>query len=199
MRLAEFPDIGSIIESTKMSAETLPPLYALVAYIHDALGQFVEDLRAEVHPAHAHLAAHVSILPPRPMIGSEQRSSEMLRRRCADVEPFEIEFGEVESFIPTTPTVFIRVAHKGYRMRELHDALNSEGLAYNEPLVYMPHLTIAKLATMERAREVFDLSVERWRNFQGPRKTLIDSVTFVRGRDCQWEDIEEVSLAAVRK
>ena len=82
-------------------------------------------------------------------------------------------------------------------MRELHDALNAEGLAYAEPLVYMPHLTIAKLETMERARDVFDLSVERWHNFKGPRRTRIDTVTFVRGRDCQWTDIEELSLAAV--
>jgi hypothetical protein len=50
---------------------------------------------------------------------------------------------------------------------------------------------------MERAREVFDLSVERWHNFKGPRRTRIDTVTFVRGRDCQWTDIEELSLAAV--
>jgi 2'-5' RNA ligase superfamily len=182
-----------------MSAEILPPLYALVAYIHGALGQFVEDLRAEVHPAHAHLAAHVSILPPRPMIGSEQQAHDMLLRRCSDVEPFEIEFGEVESFIPTTPTVFIRVAHKGYRMRELHDSLNAEGLSYTEPLVYMPHLTIAKLANMERAREVFDLAADRWHNYQGPRKARIEGVTFVKGRDCNWTDIEEISLAAVRK
>jgi len=180
-----------------MSQQSQPPLYALVAYIHNGLGQFVEDLRAEVHPAHAHLAAHVSILPPRPITGPEIHSSEMLRRRCSTVEPFDIEFGEVESFIPTTPTVFIRVAHKGYRMRELHDSLNVDGLAYTEPLVYMPHLTIAKLATMERAREVFDLATERWHNFKGPRRTRIDTVTFVRGRDCEWTDIEELSLAAV--
>ena len=191
------PALGSIIESAQMLPDTQSPLYALVAYIHDGLGQFVEDLRAEVHPAHAHLAAHVSILPPRPMIGNEHQAQEMLRRRCSMVEPFEIEFGEVESFIPTTPTVFIRVAHKGYRMRELHDSLNAEGLQYAEPLVYMPHLTIAKLATMERAREVFDLAVDRWHNFKGPRRTRIDTVTFVRGRDCQWTDIEELSLAAV--
>jgi 2'-5' RNA ligase len=131
------------------------------------------------------------------MIGSEHQAQEMLRRRCSSVEPFEIEFGEVESFIPTTPTVFIRVAHKGYRMRELHDTLNAEGLEYAEPLVYMPHLTIAKLTTMERAREVFDLASERWHNFKGSRRTRIDTVTFVRGRDCQWTDIEELSLAAV--
>src|SRR4051794_15959668 len=113
-----------------MSPDPQPPLYALVSYIHNALGKFVEDLRAEVHPAQAHLAAHVSVLPPRPITGTEEKSRDMLRERCGNLQPFEIEFGEVESFIPTTPTVFIRVAHKGYRMRELHDELNRDGLLF---------------------------------------------------------------------
>ena len=182
-----------------MSPDTLPPLYALVAYIHGALGQFVDDLRAEVHPAHAHLAAHVSILPPRPMTGSESGSIAMLRERCARIEPFEIEFGDIESFIPTTPTVFIRMAHAGYRMRELHDTLNADGLSFTEPLVYMPHLTIAKLDTMERAREVFELSVERWRAFQCPRRVKITDMTFVRGRDCQWTDLETIAFSGVAR
>ncbi len=182
-----------------MSPYPVKDYYALVAYIHQELGQFVEDLRAEVHPAHAHLAAHVSILPPRPMSGSEAKSIEMLRRRCSEVQPFDIEFGEVESFIPTTPTVFIRVAHAAYRLRELHDSLNIDGLSYAEPLVYMPHLTIAKLDSIERATEVFDMSVERWRQYKGTRRARIEGLTFVKGHDCYWQDLEEVSLAGVNR
>ena len=173
--------------------------YALVAYIHEEVGQFVEDLRAEVHPAQAHLAAHVSVLPPRPACCDEHDSVEMLRERCSKIEPFDIEFGDVESFIPTTPTVFIRVAHAAYRLRELHDTLNADGLCFTEPLVYMPHLTIAKLSTLERAREVFDLSVDRWREFKGPRKVRITELTFVRGRDCDWTDLDTISLASVKR
>ena len=34
--------------------------------------------------------------------------------------------GDVETFLPLTPTVFIRVARGAYRMRELHDRMNRE-------------------------------------------------------------------------
>ena len=58
------------------------PQYALVAYVRNELGEFVENLRAELHPEHAHLPAHVSILPPRPLRGSESDAVEHLIQLC---------------------------------------------------------------------------------------------------------------------
>lgn len=180
-------------------SDSLPQQYALVAYVRNALGEFVEDLRRELHPEHAHLPAHVSVLPPRPLTGVESHALEMLESVCARVDPFEIEMGDVETFIPTTPTVFIRVAHAGYRLRELHDLLNRDGLEFHESLPFMPHLTIAKVSTVERAREVFEISSQRWADYKGPRRFRLDEVTFVRGRDHQWRDLSPVTLGRVHK
>jgi hypothetical protein len=180
-------------------SDCLPLQYALVGYVRNALGEFVENLRRELHPEHAHLPAHVSVLPPRPLSGVESNALEMLETFCSRVDPFEIEMGDVETFVPTTPTVFIRVAHAGYRLRELHDLLNRDGLEFHEPLPYMPHLTIAKVSTVERAREVFDISRERWADYKGPRRFRLEEVSFVRGRDHQWSDLSSVSLGKVHK
>ncbi|HVP65451.1 MAG TPA: 2'-5' RNA ligase family protein [candidate division Zixibacteria bacterium] len=180
-------------------SDCLPLQYALVGYVRNALGEFVENLRRAVHPEHAHLPAHVSVLPPRPLIGVESNALEMLETFCSRVDPFEIEMGDVETFVPTTPTVFIRVAHAGYRLRELHDLLNRDGLQFQEPLPYMPHLTIAKVSTVERAREVFEISRERWAEYKGPRRFKLEEVSFVRGRDHQWSDLSSVSLGKVHK
>jgi 2'-5' RNA ligase len=174
-------------------------LYALVAYIKSDLGEFVENLRAELHPKHAHLPAHISILPPRPLMGTEQQALECLRALCSQVVPFEVEISDVETFVPTTPTVFLRIAHRGYRLRELHDMLNCNQLAYNEPLLYMPHVTIAKLDEMDRAREVFDISTARWAAYAGARKAGIEELTFVRGRDHTWTDLDTVRLTGIPK
>jgi hypothetical protein len=89
----------------------------------------VEDLRRELHPVHAHLPTHVTVLPPRPLNGTEDEALAMLRETSTRVAPFQVELGDVESFLPITPTVFIRVSHAGYRMRELHDLLNRCPLA----------------------------------------------------------------------
>jgi 2'-5' RNA ligase len=170
--------------------------YALVAYIRNSVGKFVEDLRAEIHPAHAHLPAHITILPPRELHGSESDAISLVERVCQDVQPFDVSLGDVENFMPKTPTVFIRVAFAAYRLRELHDVLNVGPLHFNEQWPYMPHLTIAKVDTMETAAEALNVARERWAHFTQPRKTVIEELTFVRqAEDCNhWVDLAPVRL-----
>jgi 2'-5' RNA ligase len=179
-----------------MPFDTSSVQYALVAYIRSDVGEFVDGLRRELHPEHAHLPTHVTILPPRPLHGSEEEAVAMLRQVSSPVAPFQVELGDVESFLPVTPTVFIRVAHSGYRMRELHDLLNQGPLCYNEPLPYMPHVTVAKLDTAERAAEVLSSSKQLWEHFPGPHRVCIERLTFVRGCGHQWIDLAEIPLSA---
>ena len=60
---------------------------------------------------------------------SESSALEILEVHCSKVEPFEITLGDVETFTPITPTIFIRVERAAYRMRELHDRLNTKMLS----------------------------------------------------------------------
>src|SRR5437879_11299135 len=85
--------------------------YALVAYLKSPAGEFVEKLRRELHPDLPHMAAHLSILPPRRLRGSESAALKVLERICGEEEPFEVSLGPVETFILVTLTVFIRVAN----------------------------------------------------------------------------------------
>jgi 2'-5' RNA ligase len=171
----------------------------LVAYVKSELGEFVEDLRRELHPVHAHLPTHLTVLPPRPLNGSEEDAVAMLRQMSAPVAPFKVELAEVESFLPVTPTVFIRVSYAGYRMRELHDLLNRAPLAYDEPLPYMPHVTVAKLDSNEQAEEVLRTSKTRWKNFPGSHSISVERLTFVRGSQHTWTDLAEIPLCAANR
>ena len=172
-----------------------PLQYAIVAYLRDPVGGFVEGLRAEVHPKHAHLPAHISILPPRPLRGTEAEALETMEYVCQAIQPFEVGLGEVATFLPLTPTVFIRVAHAAYRMRELHDRLNVGPLHADESWPYMPHLTIAKMDSPGEATRVLEEARERWENCRCPRRVLIGELTFVRQvATDRWLDIAPVPL-----
>ena len=169
--------------------------YALVAYVTNPIGEFVESLRREFQPEHAHLPAHLTLLPPRPLSGTEQQAIEIIGQTCGAVQPFEVTMGDVESFAPVTPTVFIRVAHAAYRMRELHEKLNTGALQYCEPWPYMPHLTVFRFDELERARAGFEAAAHRWTQYHGTRRILIDSVTFVRqAAPHRWEDLAPIPL-----
>src|SRR5437016_3371357 len=143
--------------------------YALVAYVRNPVGEFVEHLRRELHPELPHLPAHLTVLPPRCLQGGELLALAMLEEVCSQVNPFEITLGDVETFVPVTPTVFIRVAHAAYRMRELHDLLNVNGLACNEEWPYMPHLTIVKMGAEDQAQNAYRVARTRWAEFDEGR------------------------------
>jgi 2'-5' RNA ligase len=169
--------------------------YALVAYVKAPVGEFVERLRGELHPALSHLPAHLTVLPPRPLQGTEEEARQVVESVCRQASPFEVLLGEVETFVPVTPTVFLRVAHAAYRLRELHDQLNRNALQAEEPWPYMPHLTIVKMSTEEEAGSAFEVAQKRWSQYQGSRRVLIEELTFVREAPGDtWEDLAPVPL-----
>ena len=171
------------------------PRYALVAYVRNPVGEFVEHLRRRLHPELPHLAAHLTVLPPRVLQGSELSAIETLEEVCSQVEPFTVTLGEVETFCPLTPTVFIRVAHAAYRMRELHDRLNTKALAAQEEWPYMPHLTIVKMSAEPLAQQAHQVAHERWAHFEGSREIQVSELTFVREEEQnRWVDLAGVPL-----
>jgi 2'-5' RNA ligase len=171
------------------------PRYALVAYVRNAVGEFVENLRQELHPDLPHLPAHVTILPPRRLQGGELPALETLEDICSHAEPFQVTLGEVETFVPATPTVFIRVAHAAYRLHELHDRLNTRGLAAQEEWPYMPHLTIVKISSEDLAQQAYIFSRDRWAQFAGTRHIPVSELTFVREQEQnRWIDLAGVPL-----
>jgi 2'-5' RNA ligase len=171
------------------------PRYALVAYVRNAVGEFVEKLRQELHPDLPHLPAHVTILPPRRLQGGQLAALETLEDICSQAEPFEVTLGDVETFIPVTPTVFIRVAHGAHRMRDLHDRLNTKALTAVEEWPYMPHLTIVKLSTEDLAQQAYLFARDRWALFEGSRHIPLNELTFVREEDQnRWVDLAGIPL-----
>jgi 2'-5' RNA ligase len=168
--------------------------YALVAYLKGPAGEFVECLRRELHPELPHLAAHLTILPPRLLEGTEISALQLLEQICGDEEPFEVNLGSVETFIPVTPTVYIRVDASA-RMCSLHSRLNAGALAFKEEWPYIPHLTVVKMNTQQSAEAACETARERWARYAGSRRILLEKLTFVRedAQNC-WVDLAPVPL-----
>jgi 2'-5' RNA ligase len=168
--------------------------YALVTYVRDPVGEFVEQLRQELHPTIAHMPAHLTVLPPRALVGTEEAALEFLEEACGRVIPFSVELGDVETFLPTTPTIFIQVQRAAYRIRELHDQLCGKGLNCNENWPYIPHLTIMKTETDEQASAALATARERWAQFSGKREVQVEKLMFVRENGDRWQDVAPVAL-----
>ena len=102
-----------------------PRQYALVAYLHQdqyqdqaqghgrptqghAVGEFVESLRAELHPQVPHFPAHLTILPPRCLQGSQADAQQIIENMCSRWDAFDVVLGDVETFAPVIPRVIQR-------------------------------------------------------------------------------------------
>ncbi|MGA2005855.1 MAG: 2'-5' RNA ligase family protein [Terriglobales bacterium] len=168
--------------------------YALVTYVRNPIGLFVEKLRKDLHPAMPHMPAHLTILPPRVLVGPESAALEFLEDACSHVVPFDVELGDVETFLPTTPTVFIQVKRAAYKMRELHDQLSGHALCCEENWPYIPHLTIMKVESDLQAQTAMKVARERWTQFEGKRQVHVDELMFVRETDGRWQDLAPLPL-----
>jgi 2'-5' RNA ligase len=171
------------------------PRYALVGYVNGPVADFIKQIRPELHPDLPLLAAHVTVLPPRSLQVDEATAIAAVSEACRLVEPFDMRLGEVETFIPVTATVFIRVVH-AYRMRELHDQLVAKKpLAVAEEWPYLPHLTIVKMSSEAQAQEAYRLASRRWSEYSDGRCIQVKELTFVREQpDATWVDVAAIPL-----
>lgn len=180
---------------------TVPPgkglnVFALVIYIPDPLGRFLDDLRRELVPG-CNPHAHVSVLPPRPLSVEVSTAYEQARLAAEEFEPFEVEATGIEVF-PLTNVIYINVGWGSEQFRSMHRMMNRDGLAYEEPFVYHPHITLAQELQPDEVESMLKFAKHRWAEFQGSRTFRAERAVFVQNTtDNCWVDLAGISLGSV--
>ena len=175
----------------------MPQRYGLVAYVTSPVGQFVETLRRELRPASPRAVAHLTILPPRQLHGSEEDALAALHAEEHRMNAFHVVLGEVATFLPGTPTVFVGVGEGAEHMGELHRILNADALAAKETWPYVPHLTIVRMDSPAEAIAILPVAKARWQGYEGTRSVQVTELAFVREEgDLTWVDLGHIPLSA---
>lgn len=169
---------------------------ALVIYIPDPLGKFLDDLRRELVPAY-NPHAHVSVLPPRPMVDDWHIAGGQARAITEEWKPFDIELTTVQIF-PATDVVYIEVGAGTAELRKLHREMNAGPLAFDEPFAYHPHITLAQELPPDTVAQARELATRRWQEYRGPRSFHADRVVFVQNTLAEgcWVDLAEYSFGS---
>ena len=167
--------------------------FALVTYLPDPLGKFLDDLRRELVPGCVP-HAHVTILPPRSLSASPQAAIDAVRSLTPDFAPFEIELDQVQVF-PETDVVYLSIGRGHKDLLHMHRAFNVGALHYKEPYPYHPHITLAQELTHERSIELASLASRRWSEFPHRRMFKAESLVFVRNSTGnKWIDLAHFHL-----
>jgi hypothetical protein len=170
-------------------------VFALVIYIPNPMGAFLDDLRRELVPQYKP-RAHVSVLPPRPLAVDWRIASGQLRGLMEAWPPFDIELTRVAVF-PVTNVIYLELGEGAPELREMHGAMASRCLAFDEPFTYHPHVTLAQEIPAPEVERLCRQAEQRWQDYQGPRRFRADGAVFVQSmvNNC-WVDLASYSLGA---
>jgi len=155
-----------------------PNIYALVIYVPEPLGEFLDDLRRELVP-HYNPHAHVSVLPPRPLAVDWRTASEQVRRAADGWKAFHVKLTQIETF-PVTNVVYIQIGDGAAELNRMHADVNRDNLEFDEPFVYHPHITLAQEIPPDQVKDVNELARRRWAEYRGSREFRADRAVFVQ-------------------
>jgi 2'-5' RNA ligase len=180
----------------RIPAEQRLNVFALVIYIPDPLGRFLDDLRKDLVPG-CNPHAHVSVLPPRPLAVEYSVAADQVHGCAASWMPFDITLGDIRIF-PVTNVIYIELAKAEDEMYRMHAAMNSKALAFNEPFAYHPHITVAQELAAGDVAAVASRGKELWAGYTGPRTFRAERTAFVQNTlvNC-WIDLAEFYFGAV--
>jgi 2'-5' RNA ligase len=188
--------VDGVLENAfeKRLADRLTNSYALVTYVPGRLGEFLSTLRNELVPG-CNLQSHVTFLPPRQLKADRHHAWNAISAVCERWQPFEIELTDVELFEGTN-VAYLSLGEGRTMVEEFHRRLNQGPLHFTEPFAFHPHITLAQGVGVERVAAVRALAESRWREYGGPRRFLVDEVTFVHNvKGTEWVDLNELSLS----
>ncbi len=167
--------------------------FALVSYIPEPLAGFLDRLREELVPG-CGLHAHVTVLPPRPLQVSPDLAWDGVCSAARRFRPFDLDLGGIELF-PVSDVIFLGLRDGAEELRAMHDELNQGPLAYNEPFLYHPHVTVAQRLQPDQVDEFHEVARRRWEEYPMARGFRVEKVTFVQNtRRDVWLDLGECGL-----
>ncbi len=167
--------------------------FALVTYLPEPLGRFLDDLRRELVPG-CTPRAHVTILPPRPLPMVARDAWSEIDRHIRDFPAFEIEATEVSVFQPTS-VVYIELGSGVKEIKQLHDLLTAGPVGNEEIYPYHPHITLAQDFGADQVEEISRRARLLWDGFSGRRRFTADTITFVQNTlQNRWLDLAQRTL-----
>jgi hypothetical protein len=105
-----------------------------------------------------------------------------------------MRLGPVDLF-ESTQVIKLTFASGVPQLKELHDLLNSDGLAAPENFEFVPHITLGQDIPSDHLEECLAAAKNRWEAFKPAPPLLIEGITFVQQViDGCWLDLAQIEL-----
>src|SRR5262249_30820872 len=107
--------------------------------------------------------------------------------------PVAVELGDVCSFRPLSPTIYLDLRKGQQQLWSLHQELGQTPLSGKPDWPFIPHITLAKLDDFKDVTRVFQHARDRWRDYQGARSFSVTELALVREeKKGRWVDLASI-------
>jgi 2'-5' RNA ligase len=167
--------------------------YALVSYVPNPLGGFLDELsRALIPGCRTH--AHITLLPPRHLNGTEEEAKEALAVQCRTISPFELQITDIEIF-DITAVIYANIGLGRTRLLDIHKQLNTGALEFQEQFAYHPHITLAIDMDHRDIHVLAERARRMWHEYGDSRRFVVDSLHFVHNVGLKdWDEVAVYDL-----
>ncbi len=150
---------------------------ALVSYVPAPLGTVLDRLRHALS-LDGSPKAHVTLLPPRPLMAPVEKASAAIQFVLQQFQPFEIQFSTVHRF-PDTNVIYLNITEGNSSLNALHDCLNSGVVAHTEIFEYLPHLTLSCPLPIHLSEEARQAAENAWKNVTAPHRFSLEEAVLL--------------------
>ena len=167
--------------------------YALVTYLPDELGFFLDQLRRDL-VAQCNARSHLSLLPPRPIHVPPVEAEQQIQSISRNAQPFVVGIGGISVF-PKTSVIYLELESGQSQIESFHGHFDRGPLEFAEPFPFHPHITLAQNFAPETVAERLEVAQQQWATYRGPKEFLLDRVVFVQNsvNNC-WRDLKTFPL-----
>lgn len=154
--------------------------FAIVSYIPDPLGGFLDNLRKSLW-VNDQSRAHLTLLPPRPLPLSPESIGQLVRPILRSFRRFKVELTDIAVF--PTEILYLQVGQGMEELEELHAKLNSGALSHPEAFEFLPHSTLSPPLQGERLRAGLAQANRAWSDYRFERHYTMESLTLVQQKE----------------
>jgi len=177
-----------------------PGLFALVSYVPDPLGPFLDGLRQSL-PGVEFPQSHITILPPRPLRVSVEIATRYAQQVLQEFQPFAVELTAVHRF-PETNVLYLDLEEGNAILHELHDALNTAALEFGEQFEFRPHVTLGGPIPDSSVNVAHARAEHAWRSADLAKRFAVQEVVALWGepghpsKPMEWQRLWSYELTA---
>jgi 2'-5' RNA ligase len=177
---------------TEIQPVSPPGYFALVSYVPDPLGTYLDSMQATISGTEGP-QAHVTMLPTRPLgTLTFEKIYDGALGALESVQPFRVVLSRVKRFLHTN-VLYVDLAEGSEMIHLLHNRLNLGALAFPEQFDFRPHVTLAGSLSDEQIDSAQHQAEELWEAYQFPPEFFVNEVVCIStesaGEDGTWRRI----------